>query len=137
MTEDLSLAQWTRIVHERGQCERCPATEYLHAHHKDRDKANNTLDNGECLCRDCHAEEHSGESGFGVAADYNTAEQRAKASVQARLNAEAKRGTPLTEDHKARVSQSMKTSKKVKAHVKRLWEPGGALYERQRIRQEA
>lgn len=42
----------------RGACERCGKTERLHAHHKDRDKGNNTLANGECLCVWCHDEEH-------------------------------------------------------------------------------
>lgn len=42
----------------KEKCERCPATESLCAHHKDRNWRNNTEENIETLCRVCHMEEH-------------------------------------------------------------------------------
>ena len=140
----------------RGQCERCPRTDCLCAHHIDEDRSNNTLENGECLCVWCHDEEH--EAGGRIVALYEgaiakgerwqeamrarrdlprTEEREAQARAQALSNAEAKRGIPLSEEHKAKVSASAKASTKVKAHLQRLREPGGALYERRHAQQEA
>lgn len=90
--ELLTLPKWREAVRARGQCERCPATEFLHAHHIDEDKTNNTLSNGECLCRDCHAEHHS--KPMIVALD-----------EAGRKAVDAKRGVPLTAHHRSLVGQ--------------------------------
>ncbi len=50
-----------RIMQERGaSCERCgyAVSEILHLHHKDRNRSNNTDQNLEILCPNCHFEEH-------------------------------------------------------------------------------
>lgn len=59
---------WSKNVKERANytCERCGSKERLEAHHEvavkiDSTKAND-LDNGICLCHDCHMKAHS-ESG--------------------------------------------------------------------------
>lgn len=46
------------------KCERCgyATVEILHVHHKDRDRKNNTLDNLEIICPNCHYLEHYFES---------------------------------------------------------------------------
>ena len=46
-------------------CERCGFDHYaaIIVHHKDRDRDNNTLENLEVLCANCHAIEHYNESG--------------------------------------------------------------------------
>lgn len=63
---------WKNAVRERAgeKCERCERSEdprpdgegtyRHHCHHKDRDRSNNTLANGEYLCGDCHDAEHGG-----------------------------------------------------------------------------
>jgi hypothetical protein len=68
----VDLSQWKKAIRERagGKCERCGRPEderpngrgtyRHHCHHKDRDRTNNTLENGEYLCGDCHDEEHGG-----------------------------------------------------------------------------
>ena len=62
----LSRGEWRREILARGRCERCPNTEHLHAHHKDYDSTNHTIENGECLCVWCHDEEH--EAGGAIVA---------------------------------------------------------------------
>lgn len=56
--ELLSRVMWKKLVKERADyyCEECGANSNhdLEAHHKDRDKTNNRLSNGQCLCRKCH-----------------------------------------------------------------------------------
>ena len=50
-----------RIIKLRGAvCERCGYDVYqiLQVHHKNRNRNNNTLDNLELLCPNCHASEH-------------------------------------------------------------------------------
>jgi len=50
-----------RLMVERGkQCERCLYTifQILQVHHRDRNRDNNTLNNLELLCPNCHASEH-------------------------------------------------------------------------------
>ena len=46
---------------EEPKCERCgfDNTLALEVHHKDRDRKNNSLDNLEILCCNCHAIEHN------------------------------------------------------------------------------
>ncbi len=49
------------LQRNRGQnCERCGYGNFkiLQVHHKDRNRNNNTLDNLELICPNCHCEEH-------------------------------------------------------------------------------
>lgn len=53
------------LANKKAQCERCgynqnPAA--IVVHHKDRNRMNDSLDNLEVLCANCHAAEHWGES---------------------------------------------------------------------------
>lgn len=51
----------TRLLKERGtKCERCgyDKFEILQVHHKDKNRANNNLDNLELICPNCHYEDH-------------------------------------------------------------------------------
>lgn len=129
----LTRIEWTREIKSRGQCERCPCTERLHAHHIDEDEANNVLSNGECLCVWCH-DDHHGKGGALIAFDgiaRNPSEEtrrkigeaakrryedpaakhrtsvRAKASEACRAarerNVDAQRGVPLPEEHRAKL----------------------------------
>lgn len=45
-----------------GKCERCgfSKTKILEVHHRDRNPSNNSLENLELICPNCHAEEHFG-----------------------------------------------------------------------------
>jgi hypothetical protein len=50
-----------RLAAERGQkCERCNYSKYeiLQVHHKDRNRDNNSLENLQLICPNCHYEEH-------------------------------------------------------------------------------
>jgi len=50
-----------RLLNKIGKnCERCGYNKYeiLQVHHKDRDIDNNSLDNLELICPNCHYEEH-------------------------------------------------------------------------------
>ena len=50
-----------RLLEQRGgKCERCgyTKTQILHVHHKDRDRKNNSSNNLELICPNCHYEEH-------------------------------------------------------------------------------
>ena len=44
----------------QGVCERCGYNkpEILHTHHKDRNRSNNSMENLELICPNCHYEEH-------------------------------------------------------------------------------
>ena len=44
----------------QGVCERCGYNklEILHVHHKDKNRNNNSLENLELICPNCHYEEH-------------------------------------------------------------------------------
>ena len=42
----------------KAACERCGATKKLHAHHKNKNIADNTVENIETLCRSCHDAHH-------------------------------------------------------------------------------
>ena len=51
----------TQLFKLRGKkCERCEYSKYeiLHVHHKDRDVNNNSPENLELICPNCHYEEH-------------------------------------------------------------------------------
>ena len=41
-----------------GECEECGTKESLEIHHIDRDRSNNSYENLELLCFDCHRREH-------------------------------------------------------------------------------
>jgi hypothetical protein len=50
-----------KLLEVRGKnCERCRFNKYeiLQVHHKNRDRNNNTLENLELICPNCHYEEH-------------------------------------------------------------------------------
>ncbi len=50
-----------RLIDARGKrCERCgfDKVEVLHVHHKNRDRTDNTLENLELICPNCHYTEH-------------------------------------------------------------------------------
>lgn len=49
--------------HDTRKCNRCER-DVEHIHHIDRDKLNNSIDNLEGLCKNCHAQEHAGETPF-------------------------------------------------------------------------
>ena len=57
--DELPLVVWTYFIKRRAgfRCEECGNTKQLDAHHirpVDRD-GKNSLENGKCLCRDCHS----------------------------------------------------------------------------------
>lgn len=43
------------------ECNRCGSTDALEVHHKDRDRTNNSTENLEVLCHECHVDEHHDE----------------------------------------------------------------------------
>ena len=50
-----------RLIKERGKfCEKCDydKSEILQVHHKDRNRSNNSLENLELICPNCHYEKH-------------------------------------------------------------------------------
>ncbi len=50
-----------KLLREKGTvCERCGYSKYeiLQVHHKNRDRNNNTIENLELICPNCHYEEH-------------------------------------------------------------------------------
>lgn len=56
-----------RLIETRGsQCGRCGynKVEILHVHHKDRNRENNSSDNLELICPNCHYEEHYSEKSW-------------------------------------------------------------------------
>lgn len=60
-----SVGRWLRRNGLMEKCERCGYDEeprILVRHHRDRNRANNSLGNIECLCPNCHALEHLGEN---------------------------------------------------------------------------
>ncbi|WP_409229087.1 HNH endonuclease [Gudongella sp. SC589] len=60
---DYRVRQWRKNVLSRGVCEICGKTENLEAHHivkwADYPKGRVDLNNGQCLCSDCHINEHA------------------------------------------------------------------------------
>lgn len=60
LDEQVSRSFWAVLVKRRAAfiCERCGSKNALVSHHKDSNKENNCLRNGECLCRTCHMKEH-------------------------------------------------------------------------------
>ncbi len=49
-----------KIITDTSTCNRCGFAEVLEVHHKDRNRLNNSIDNLEILCPNCHAMEHRG-----------------------------------------------------------------------------
>lgn len=50
-----------RLLNDRGKnCERCTFNKYeiLQVHHKNKNRNNNSMNNLELICPNCHAEEH-------------------------------------------------------------------------------
>lgn len=66
--DDRRVRQWTKEVLKRGKCEKCGATENLEAHHiikwADYPKGRADLQNGRCLCHNCHTEEHKYDQSY-------------------------------------------------------------------------
>lgn len=42
----------------KNGCSHCQTFKELHVHHIDGDRTNNCADNLQCLCRECHFQEH-------------------------------------------------------------------------------
>jgi len=69
---DGALRWWSRHVIDRDHhsCRRCGATKNLHAHHialfARHESLRLDLDNGICLCRDCHRWAHSSDNTQGL-----------------------------------------------------------------------
>lgn len=42
----------------KDKCEICGSTRFLEVHHKDRNRANNSEENLQTLCKSCHKKEH-------------------------------------------------------------------------------
>lgn len=59
---DPRVREWTKQVLKRGKCEECGSTEDLEAHHiikwADYPQGRVDLKNGQCLCHNCHTNEH-------------------------------------------------------------------------------
>lgn len=65
---DYRVRMWTKEVLKRGRCDRCGATEHLEAHHvikwADYPKGRIDLKNGQCLCHECHTNEHRHDQSY-------------------------------------------------------------------------
>ncbi len=55
-----TLADYREVAfkHYPKVCSRCGYDKYVIVHHKDRDRSNNSIENLEVLCPNCHALEH-------------------------------------------------------------------------------
>lgn len=65
---DYRVRRWTKEILKRGKCEKCGAVEHLEAHHiikwADYPKGRADLNNGQCLCHECHTNEHHGDRSY-------------------------------------------------------------------------
>lgn len=65
---DGRVLAWKKEVLSVGKCERCGSTEHLEAHHiikwADYPMGRFDVKNGECLCHNCHTEEHVGDQSY-------------------------------------------------------------------------
>lgn len=65
---DPRVREWTKAVTSKGCCEKCGATEHLEAHHiikwADYPKGRIDINNGMCLCHDCHTEQHRNDKSY-------------------------------------------------------------------------
>lgn len=62
---DSRVIEWRKKILASGKCELCGSTEQLEAHHilhlADYPMGRADINNGMCLCLECHAKEHTGE----------------------------------------------------------------------------
>lgn len=60
--DDKRVRAWTKEILKRGKCEKCGSTNDLEAHHiikwSDFPQGRVDIQNGLCLCHDCHTFEH-------------------------------------------------------------------------------
>lgn len=65
---DYRVKRWTADVLSKGKCEICGVAEHLEAHHiiKWADYPGGRIDpkNGQCLCRECHTNEHKHDRSY-------------------------------------------------------------------------
>jgi hypothetical protein len=65
---DPRVKEWTKAVISRGECERCQSTERLEAHHiikwADYPQGRINVNNGACLCHNCHTEQHTNDASY-------------------------------------------------------------------------
>lgn len=61
--QQLKNREWSKVKKEKMKnpyCERCGSTYLLDAHHRNRNRNDNTIENCEILCRVCHRNLHDG-----------------------------------------------------------------------------
>lgn len=67
---DARVRHWTQAVLSKGKCECCGSTENLEAHHilhwSDYPPGRIDVKNGQCLCHQCHTNEHYGEKVYAL-----------------------------------------------------------------------
>ena len=67
--KDYRVRKWANSV-TSGACERCGSSERLEAHHiikwADYPQGRIDLNNGECLCHDCHTKEHINDASYNL-----------------------------------------------------------------------
>lgn len=65
---DYRVREWTEKVLSRGECELCGSRKDLEAHHivkwADYPKGRIDINNGLCLCMDCHIKEHKQDQSY-------------------------------------------------------------------------
>lgn len=63
---DPRVRKWKKIILSKGKCEICGTDKELEAHHiirwADFPKGRIDINNGQCLCIDCHAKMHKDEN---------------------------------------------------------------------------
>lgn len=66
--DDYRVIAWKKNVLSAGKCNKCGKTEHLEAHHviKWAEYPMGRIDirNGECLCHECHTEEHKDDQSY-------------------------------------------------------------------------
>lgn len=66
--EDARVRKWKKEVLSKGKCEKCGSQKALEAHHiihwADYPLGRFDIKNGECLCHECHTEEHHGDPSY-------------------------------------------------------------------------
>ena len=65
---DFRVRKWAKEVLNRGKCEKCGSTNHLEAHHiikwSDYPKGRADIKNGQCLCHECHTNEHRHDQSY-------------------------------------------------------------------------
>ena len=65
---DPKVRKWKKEILSRKKCECCGSTEHLEAHHiikwADYPKGRADIENGQCLCHDCHTNEHRNDKSY-------------------------------------------------------------------------